>query len=634
MKTSRLAPVCAILLSLSPGLLAYPKGGTCLYNWKRVSNGNALHGVDHHVWDLVVAPEGSALGPAVYACGDFVLADGIMVNHVAKWNGSQWSALSSPSGNGLNDVCQALALGPDGFLYAGGKFTNAGGVSVSGIARWDGSAWSALGTGATRGFLNADGTGVGSVLGLYFYDGGWGPGVIGNTWLLAGGSFGSASPAPFMLAPNIHNVARWNGTAWYRFGTYPDDGVDGQGFDAGPHVSDFFEFDSGSGTSLYMAGAFENAGGASANSIARWDGGFSPLGAGLTKFMNAGNAQAAAVFQAQVYVAGDFKQAGPTFARHLARWDGSAWSWAGGPLSDAGFVEGLHSANLGNGIQLYMAGFFLELSNPGGLPSLLARHIARFDGQKWTKLGAGLWPDSNDESAPEDRPHGMVMAHRHETDGNGTCLYVGGQFDKAGSITASRIARWCCTKVPYSPNELINAYPVNAQIPFSFTDNDGDGLPESIACDDDVEIPVFPGTEMEACGLHFVLGTSRHDDLHLETSTLPVVVFGGPGRNQIVGSRLDDLIFGGSDDDTVSGGAGDDQIYGGFGDDSLLGDLGDDRLVAGPGEDRLDSGPGVNAVDGGDEADVAFVQPGDEVVDVESVTVLGGGSSGSRTRRR
>jgi hypothetical protein len=41
-----------------------------------------------------------------------------------------------------------LALAFDGSdLYAGGLFTMAGGTSALRIARWDGTAWSALGTG-------------------------------------------------------------------------------------------------------------------------------------------------------------------------------------------------------------------------------------------------------------------------------------------------------------------------------------------------------------------------------------------------------------------------------------------------------------------------------------------------------
>ncbi|HYV29047.1 MAG TPA: hypothetical protein VFA77_16050, partial [Candidatus Eisenbacteria bacterium] len=37
-------------------------------------------------------------------------------------------------------------------LYAGGDFTTAGGVNVNQIARWDGKAWSALGSGLSGSF--------------------------------------------------------------------------------------------------------------------------------------------------------------------------------------------------------------------------------------------------------------------------------------------------------------------------------------------------------------------------------------------------------------------------------------------------------------------------------------------------
>ena len=47
---------------------------------------------------------------------------------------------------GWTDVVYALALSGTN-LYAGGYFTMAGGVVVNNMAKWDGSAWSALGSG-------------------------------------------------------------------------------------------------------------------------------------------------------------------------------------------------------------------------------------------------------------------------------------------------------------------------------------------------------------------------------------------------------------------------------------------------------------------------------------------------------
>lgn len=63
---------------------------------------------------------------------------------LARWNGSAWSALGSgiPS---PYDVYSLTASG--GEVFVGGDFPSAGGVTASRIARWDGSTWSALGSG-------------------------------------------------------------------------------------------------------------------------------------------------------------------------------------------------------------------------------------------------------------------------------------------------------------------------------------------------------------------------------------------------------------------------------------------------------------------------------------------------------
>jgi len=50
----------------------------------------------------------------------------------------------------VNGTVLALAVFDDGHgpaLYAGGSFTTAGGAAASRIARWDGSSWSAVGSG-------------------------------------------------------------------------------------------------------------------------------------------------------------------------------------------------------------------------------------------------------------------------------------------------------------------------------------------------------------------------------------------------------------------------------------------------------------------------------------------------------
>ena len=84
----------------------------------------------------------AVVGTDLYAGGSFTKAGGSAATNVAKWNGSVWSAL----GSGMNNSVYALAVSGS-HLYAGGLFAKAGGSGANLIAKWDGSAWSALGSG-------------------------------------------------------------------------------------------------------------------------------------------------------------------------------------------------------------------------------------------------------------------------------------------------------------------------------------------------------------------------------------------------------------------------------------------------------------------------------------------------------
>jgi hypothetical protein len=93
-----------------------------------------------------------ALGPdgLLYAGGDFTTAGGVSANAIARWDGSQWQPLGSGM-TGIDPWIFALAIGPDGSLYAGGYFTTAGGVAANRIALWDGARWYPLGSGMNGG---------------------------------------------------------------------------------------------------------------------------------------------------------------------------------------------------------------------------------------------------------------------------------------------------------------------------------------------------------------------------------------------------------------------------------------------------------------------------------------------------
>jgi hypothetical protein len=99
------------------------------------ANSNMNGGANGQVRCLAIGPDGY-----VYAGGLFTTAGGITCNRIAKWNGSQWQ----PLGVGLNGTVFGMAFDPQGKLWVVGSFTAlASGVNTINrfIAIWDGSRW-------------------------------------------------------------------------------------------------------------------------------------------------------------------------------------------------------------------------------------------------------------------------------------------------------------------------------------------------------------------------------------------------------------------------------------------------------------------------------------------------------------
>jgi len=239
-------------------------------------------GLDNSVRALVELPNGD-----VVAGGEFLNAGATPVNRIARWDGSTWS----PLGLGLTSTTQsglfALAVMPNGDLIAGGFFQNAGTVATGAIARWNGTAWSALGPGL-----------AGTVFALA---------VAPNGDLLVGGNFATAGGQP------ASRFARWNGTTWSGFGS----GL------TGFRVNCIATLQNGD---IVVGGGFTAAGGAPAANIARWNGSsWSALGSGTN-----GDVLALTVLpNGDLIAGGQFTTAGGIAAAGAARWNGSSWSSLG-----------------------------------------------------------------------------------------------------------------------------------------------------------------------------------------------------------------------------------------------------------------------------------------------------------------
>ncbi len=367
----------------------------------------------------------------VFLGGSFTNAGGLSANHIARWDGSTWFAWTEGSEAGMNDIVDALAVDHDGVLYTGGYFTSAGTVSANHIARWDGTQWSALANGVNAAVhaIALDSTGS----------------------LYAGGGFTAAGDVI------VNCIARWDGTTWSALG----DGMAAE--HASPQVRALAVDGQGN---LYAGGDFTKAGGIAANYIARWDGStWSALGRGMDDQVTALVVDP----QGNLYAAGWFKRAGGVEANGIARWNGTAWSPLGsgtnmveaiaidqeGDLYAAGMFyilpvnstfqyiarwDGSTWNPLGNGVDnsvhalavdprgnLYATGDF---TNAG---EAAARRIARWDGANWSPLGSGIGEVQGDYSSP---PAALVVDDR----GN---LYVGGQFTLAGSKPSAYLAKWC-----------------------------------------------------------------------------------------------------------------------------------------------------------------------------------------------
>ncbi len=359
-----------------------PASLACNPAWQPTFPGQA--GATASVRALAVFDDGA--GPALCAGGGFVTAGGLSVNGIARWNGSAWSALGSGVTNGAVHTLLGFDDGSGPALYAGGDFEMMDGQFALGLAKWDGTSWIPLGSATGFDFrtLAAFGDSGGPAL----YAGGYFPGL------------------------GTH-IRKSQSAAW----TTPDGGTDGE-------VDALVVFDDGSGEALYVGGYFTLAGGIAATNIARWDGEtWRALGSGI-----GGQVDALCTFDdgsgPALYAAGSFTSAGGVSANRIAKWNGSAWSALGSGLGGGGStrVAALTVFDDGSGRALYVAGTF---ASAGGVA---AAGIAKYDASGWSALGSGL--------------NGPGYAIAAFGSGESSALYVGGSFSAAGGQSASSIAQW------------------------------------------------------------------------------------------------------------------------------------------------------------------------------------------------
>jgi hypothetical protein len=325
-------------------------------------------------------------GTDVYVGGNFTNAGNTPgADYIAKWDGTQWSALLSGTA-GLTGTVHAIALqGND--VYVGGEFQNAGDNDKADfLARWDGSKWTGLFSGTDH---------VTSTVYTIAFS--------GTSQLFVGGAFTSTTPVSLTHIAKA-NIVTTTGTVttpvtWSGLVSGTDGIITGTVYTIAI-----------SGTDVFVGGEFQNAGGITGtNYIARWDGNIWNAVGSLNAINN--TVRAIARSGNDVYVGGDFTGAGGSGGpNYLARWNGSTWSPVGSPTAISAKVRAI--ALSGNDV--YVGGDFT--TGAGGAGG--ANYVARWNGTQWTPLLSNTFGVYGNVHTIALAPNGDV--------------YIGGVFNDTG----------------------------------------------------------------------------------------------------------------------------------------------------------------------------------------------------------
>ncbi len=480
-------------------------------------------GFDNRVYHLVEFEGGSdPVRPWLYAAGIFHYSGGTPIDGFARWTGTDWVSVSADITGRIGALCvhdsdgpgpnppllyvytstlgfgawdgtvwtvldpaaryiNALAsFDPDGdgpqvpTLAATGSFDTLGGLTVDGLAQWDGSRWQRLYSSDALGYAHGlalavfDDDGAGPLppalyigvstnenrsrlLRLRAQD--WYPrelpppylnGTVRGLTVLPSAAGEPGAPASLCVTGDftaigslvLNHVARFDGVRWSALGT----GVDRTCLVAVPFDPD------GVGPiapGIIAGGDFASAGDVSSFGVARFsDGAWDQFGSGARRGLSDTgygckviDRDADGPLPPQLFVGGDFEFAGSDPVHQIALWDGTQFS------------------SIGNGLDISPRGMTASYFDPDADGPLATRliiggrfrmringytywHVAQWDGTQWATLGDGL---------RDPYYYGAVDMLPFDEDGPGgqpPVLVVAGTFYSAGGVPALCIARW------------------------------------------------------------------------------------------------------------------------------------------------------------------------------------------------
>lgn len=441
-------------------------GSSCYGQWISKWDGDSWESIadgwsSTKVFRMIVFDGGD--GPELYAMADTFLDPSSQLASIgiARWNGSEWRSLGAQRSIGGSTLTAKWSVVDEihgSMLYVVGSFQGVrDGDSVTipatrSIAKWDGEAWSAVGTGL------ADNTGPAQEIAVLEHADGTHPTVY-----VGGASLRISEESAG------HPLVAWDGTSWSEV-PFPENSRisrlavfdDGQGpklYASGliyltpeqciplarlegetwvPVLNDLFDFCSDipfealvpledeRSSALYLFSSFGNSQNIARSGPVRWDGQSVDLfGDGLlytaipshyvTSIEMYDDGQGDAL-----YVSGYFSGTSENTAPGIARWSGTSWepvsdSPQSGPIDSelTRFDDGAEDA-------LYLT----------GSPSFEGetRHVLKWNGVEWSDLGNPI--------------RKRVRAAEVFNDGSEDALYVAGEFSIADGSVADYIARW------------------------------------------------------------------------------------------------------------------------------------------------------------------------------------------------
>lgn len=327
------------------------------------------------VYSLAIDSDGNLL-----AGGQFGVAGSVAAKNIARWNGTEWSAFGSGLGPWNDHYVKALAVLADGRIVAGGYFAETT-SQITNIAVWEGGKWNKLGAG-----LNAQ---VNALV------------ATSDAKIIAAGGF-SASGVLAMKA-----IAQWNGQAWEAMAG----GLTSNG-SSGGRGECLLRLSNGD---VLVGGDFNFAGSGSAINIARWNG---LQWTGMNSELLGQFEQGA--FAVGVLPSGDIVASLDGSSDRVARCTNGTWSFVGGVFSN-GSLRMLVVSPTG---QLIV----------GGSHSRAGPHVtfgvSAWDGARWTALGKGFGPGIS-----ETRISSIVSGQ------NGNVV-VGGDFSLSDAGATQSLAQW------------------------------------------------------------------------------------------------------------------------------------------------------------------------------------------------